>query len=287
MPRKYKYSRPKTSTMSTTPVVYALHDMVKTLNLMNQKFPKRIDRGRELFLLEMAKILREEVRTTAPEIEIGGDMVNYAEKLRIGILGEDNEEDMVFLYVEGATAKVTEDSQHHTVLYVQPYSTSPKWMDVLMKFGPWPAAMMPVAVKASEGRLVSRKARPDEINALSVRIYERKEAIEALLKEAGAENPRIGESGNGVGVVVHEDLGYNVLRKEFGYDGEEQKAHWRPAMKAMKAQIPLVMNKFVRYLMTGRESVFDLPDDAKDATTVKFKEGARFAKTLAPFAPKG
>jgi len=147
--------------------------------------------------------------------------------------------------------------------------------------------MVPLPVERIHARIISRNARESELKALSDRIYVNRGDIESDLRRAGATAVKIDKTQNAVGVVVHEDVGYNILRSEFGYDGENQKAHWRPALREIKDAMPDLMRRYLKYLQTGRESAFSLPNNIDNVTATKMKQGSTFAQALAPFAPRG
>ncbi len=265
------------------PAIFPTRRTVDVVNEM-QKWKQRVTRGQELYLLEMARILREKLRNSAPDIKVGDKMVDYAKELRIAIADGIEENGAVCVYFENAEVELTVDRLGETALFFRKISSSPDWVDVLIKYGPWPAEMIPVAVKNTHAKVIARKARQDELQALSNRIYFRRQEIESLLSRAGASNPRVEKTENGVGVVVKEDVGYNVLRKEFGFDGEKQEAHWRPAIKALGEASQMVMRKLDRYILTGRESVFELPEDYGEISNAQFQKGSAFQKELAPFS---
>jgi hypothetical protein len=286
VPRKYKYRRGKSSTVSTVPQIYALEQTIENMNIMCE-MPMRLERGRMLFLLSMANLMRKEIQKRAPEVDIGGETVDYARDLRIAIVSGVKDQESVAIYFEHAEAELTEDRMGNTALFVRAVSGAPEWVNVLVRFGPWPASMLPMQVRSHEGKVIARKARPDELKALSARLYARRQEIEGLLARAGASNPKVEQSGVAVGVVIREDVGYNVLRKEFGFDGDKQEAHWRPALKILRDAIPLMVNRFTRYIMTGREGVFELPSEIFELATGRLKSSEPFQKELAPFTPTG
>lgn len=286
MPKQYKFKKPKTSNFSTVPAIYPSRATIKAMNLA-AKMPGRVDRGRELFLMAMANLFRKEVQRKAPKVDIGGTETDYARDLKIAIVSGVRDSESVAIYFENADAELTEDRAGNTALFVRATSGSPKWVNVLVRFGPWPASMLPVKVKDEEAKIIARKARPDELKALSARLYARRQEIEGLLARAGADDPKVVQSDRAVGVVIREDVGYNVLRKEFGFDGDKQEAHWRPAMNVLKDAIPVLMRRFNKYLMTGRESVFELPGEILEISAGQLKGAEPFQKELAPFAPTG
>jgi hypothetical protein len=287
VPKKYKFKKPRLSaSASTVPAIYPSFDSVKDMNIATQ-MPTRVDRGRVLFLLAMANLLRKEVQKRAPKIDIGGKETDYSKQLRIALLGGVKDSDAVAIYFEHAVAELTEKRMGDTALFIRAKSGSPEWVNVLVRFGPWPANMLPLKVEEKDAKIIARKARPDELKALSTRLYTRRQEIEGLLARAGATGAKVVQSDLAVGVVIREDVGYNVLRKEFGFDGDKQEAHWRPALKVLKDAIPFLIRRFNKYLMTGQEGVFELPGEIFDLSAGRLQEAEPFQKELAPFAPTG
>lgn len=288
MAKRYRYRKPKMSTMSSVPAIYGLHSYVDMMNTLVRDVPKRIDRGRMLFLLSMSDFVRRAVERRAPDIRLGQKTVSYAEHLRIGIVdGAPSDHDSVVIYFDNQTLLLDADNMDGKALYFQATQESPKWVNVLMIYGPWPAHLVPVASSKIKARVISRNAREDELKALSDRIYAHRGEIESALRRAGAGDVSIEKTPSAVGVVVHEDVGYNILRTEFGYDGESQVAHWRPALREIKDAMPDLMRRYLIYLQTGRESAFDLPNNVANVTATQLNKSDAFARTLAPFAPRG
>jgi hypothetical protein len=134
--------------------------------------------------------------------------------------------------------------------------------------------------------VISRTARKDEIKALTVRLGGQRQRILADLIKAGADSPKMERTMYGVGTEVRQDIAHAVLRREFGMDGEQPKAHWRPAFREAIAAVPDAIRRFNQYLVTGRESAFSLPDIDGQLNMSQLQEGAPFAKELAPFVPR-
>jgi hypothetical protein len=288
LPQKYTYRKPKmTGGPSTTPSIYGLREYVKTMNTLVNEMPKRIDRGRRLFLISMADFVRRTVQKLAPEIDVGGEPFPYAKHLRLALVEGVRDQDAVAIFFENQAMVLNQENMEGQALFFQPTRESPKWVNVLMLYGPWPSTMVPVPTDGLKARVVSRKARTDELKGLSDRLYARRGEIESSLRRAGAPAVKIEKTAHAVGIVVHEDVGYNILRAEFGYDGGMRVAHWRPALQEIKEAMPALMRRYLKYLQTGRETVFDLPKDLGGVTAAELNKGAEFAKALAPFSPKG
>lgn len=288
MAKKIRFKKPRISTNSPVLGMFGLRSYVKTFNLMAKDMPKRMQRGRQLFLLSVGGMVRDSVQRLAPEIDMGDEGFEYKEHLKVALVsGEVDGMDAVAIFFDNAKVKLSSENMDQKVLYFQATERSPEWVNVLMVYGPWPATMVPVPFDNMDAKVVSRNAREDEIKALAGRLYVKRGDIETDLRRAGATKVTIDKTPHGAGIVVHEDVGYNVLRAEFGFDGESQKAHWRPALKEVKGKVPDLMKRYLMYLKTGRESFFELPSDIVRATVSELNKGAKFASELAPFAPKG
>jgi len=277
-----------TATMSTTPCFFNLQGTVSTFNNVVAHLPERVERGRYLFLLCMAGFLRGRLQAHAPEVLINGVATEYAQGLRIALLqGAGTDADAVAIYLANEHTALTEAQVERTALYVRAHRTSPPWVGVLTRWGPWPAEMLPVKIAGGEARVISRVARPDEIKALTARILGRRQQILAELVKAGADKPTLERTPNAVGTEVCEDIAHAVLRREFGMDGAAPRAHWRPAFREVMAAVPDAMRRFNRYVETGRESAFaPLPDVADDLTMGQLRTAMPFTAELAPFVPK-
>jgi hypothetical protein len=250
---------------------------------IENEWPKRLKESRFFFLLDVANFLVEEVKKANVSISIDGKDKLYAEDLRIGIVDSEEENDVIAIYLDGENAEVTEEYATKTVLYFNSHNGSPEWISVLNRYGPWPSNMVPIEVNSTHARIVSRLARKDEILALQERIFKNRGKIELDFLRSGIPNVDIGETTNGIGLKVHEDLGYNVLRKEFGFDGEKGRAHWRPAFKETKKYAMKCMEKVVEYIQTGDKNIFNLSLKADRINSSVVKSGEGFAKELAPF----
>lgn len=258
----------------------------KTIRLMREietEWPKRLRMARGFFLLDVGGYMMGRVMELAPEIEIGGESKEYAKDLRIGLLEEGSDEDVIAIYLDGKTAEITKDDKGKTVLYFRAHNGSPDWVSVLIRYGPWPAEMVPVKVFTNQAKVVSRKARADELDALVGRIYSQSSEIENALVQAGANSPHVGYTDYGIGLMAHVDLGYNVLRKEFGLDGEGNFPHWRPAFEDTKKYAGECMRKVVKYIETGDDEVFDLPDNYDRIDPSVVRDGEGFSREIAPF----
>lgn len=258
----------------------------KTLKLMvdiKRKWPKRFDNAKTLFLRDVARFMMREVQKNAPRINRGGVDERYADGLRIGILEEGEKGDVIAIYMNSETFKVTKEMANRVVLYFKPISSSPRWVDVLMKYGPWPTGIVPVNVRDVDVKVIIKGARADEIDALSSRIYENKSKIEAELSAAGARLQMVTNTNYAIGIEVYEDLGHEVLRREFGLDGAAQLAHWRPAFKKTKKYAQKSMAKVMEYIETGNENVFDISEETDRIDMSVIKGSVGFSKEIAPF----
>lgn len=287
MPAKYRYKRPKTTQRaSTVPVVFMQRDAIQLMNDLQTVIPERVNMARELFLLELAWKLRSRLLKLAPDVPVGGMEYDYAQDLRIAIVDGVADEDAVAIYFDGRTAKLPPQRVGSTALFFRARSTSPDWVGSLMRWGPWPAAWVPMKVTGAQAAVVARAARPNEIKALEERLYRYRTEVERDFADNGAPRVHIGPSDYAAGMEVQEDIGFNVLRTEFGYDGRKQVAHWRPALKQLMGDVPEVLRKVQRYIESGHEGIFDLPPEHGEISERQLRKWGWFQRELAPFAPR-
>lgn len=279
MSPKYKSRRPKLSSASPIPVMWLTEATAEKFNEIADVWPKRVERGRQLFLLEMAGFLRKEVQKKAPEIA----GLDYAKSLKIAAVHGIKDMDAVAVYFEEQKRKLDFEADVNTLLFFSSKPGSPEWVSVLTQYGPWPVDLVPMVPQESQARIVARQGRADEIGRITTRILQAKAQIESDLRRAGADSAEIVSSRRTQGLEVHDDIGYTVLRKEFGYDGATE-SHWRPALKALLAHTPDVLKKYAEFIADGKEFRFDLPEDHNELTKDQLKKGAKFQETLAPFA---
>lgn len=284
---KLRYERPRLSTMSPTPTSYNLASTVALYNDVVAHLPERVERGRGLFLRMMAGFLRRRLQQRAPDVTLHGKERDYAEDLRIAVVsGAPDDMDVLAIYLDSTTAVLSEGEAGRTALYVLPHRQSPGWVTVLTKWGPWPAELLPVRVETKHAKVISRSARPDELRELTARLGRRRAEILRELQDAGADNPRLERTAYGVGTVVRQDIAHAILRREFGMDGAQPAAHWRPALRETVAAVPDAMARFNRYVVTGREDAFLLPEVDDQITISQLHDGDPFAREIAPFVPQ-
>lgn len=279
MPKPIKSTR----NSSTIIQVGFSKDTIKLMKEIEREWPERLKKARLFFLVDVGGYMLNRVKEMAPKIELDGEEKEYAKELRIGILEEGENEDVIAIYRSGETYTTGLKDRGRTVLYFQAHNGSPEWISVLNRYGPWPVEVLPVKVSPGQAKIIARYARPDELNALVKRLYEGRAEILREMSKAGAHGIRWRNQDYGVGLQVHIDLGYIVLREELGFDGEGKHPHWRPAFKDTKEYAKKCMEKVTEYITTGDEKVFDLPNKMDKADMSVIKEGESFSKEIAPF----
>lgn len=254
---KVKYRKPRLSAGSSmTPAVFLDKVSVKKANKFISEWPDRMQRGMELVCLEALGLIRDAVVSGAPILPDGTD---YAKDLKVALVNG-GEGVVVCLYWDSKSRKITPEDSADSALYFTARKNAPDWVRVLERFNPWPAGIVPEKPSPGEADVVVRKITGDEKDALTSRLISMRAKVESALKNGGLENPTIGFDESAMdGLEVMDDVGYSVLRAEFGYGGQ-MSAHWRPAVKRMMDSLPRLGAKFVKYVETGSEGVFDLPD---------------------------
>ena len=258
MPKKFRYSKPKTSTNGMTPVAYWTQDGVKNVNeFMN--FDDRMQRARELVSLEAAEIARDAIQLSAPRV----DGEDYANDLKIVLVegGEGEWTEGAAVVHHGKTRKLEGDDPD-TALYISPKTNAPAFVGVLKKYGPWPASLLPVKLDSSDARVIARRVTSSEIQKLTRRIMSKQGQIEADLKRAGLNEADLTQDNQGIDTEVQDDLAFAVLRYEFGIQ-QKQIKHWNPGLKEVDRRMNRLAKKMVEYVSTGREGVFSPPKHDK------------------------
>lgn len=275
---KFKRKKPKTSHISFTPAIYLTNKTAKVMTDIRNNWPKRVEEGRKIFLVQLSDYVRNEIVKKAPEI----NGQNYARDLKIGFVSGVDDNDVVAIYFDDVSRKFKVDEKKNVVLMIGAHNKSPKYVYVLEDYGPWPSHILPIRLEEGDAKIVARNVRNDEMRSLESRIFSNKIEIENKLRAAGAKEVKIVVSKNAEGIEVHDDVGYTVLRKEFGFDGQ-QEPHWRPALKKIKTIVKKLLDNYLYYIMTGR--VAEIPD-VDDISKNVLKKGEWFQNKLTPFLPK-
>ena len=288
---KFRTKKNKTTAKaSSVPAIYFTQRSARMLKQFTDGLSQRVIEGRAFFIIELDGILRSAVQRNAPQIKVGDEMVDYAPDLRLAVVDGVEDMDAVCIFHNGMEKKMSTEDLKNMALFIRPHMGSPEWTRVLAMYGPWPGYLVPVDVTNKDARIISRTARPDELQALEKRIMERKDEIVDALNRAGAQNISLKPSGRLAGTKVNEDLGFAVLRAEMGMGEVAGKAHWRPAIRETVNAVPKVLSKYLRYIRTG-DNLFDLPGDADSAINRTRAEelatSGHFMRELAPFIPRG
>jgi hypothetical protein len=243
----------------------------------------RMIRAKELYVLDIVRFMRERLINAAPDILIGGKMKNYAKDLQVGLLDTGDDETVVCLFLRDYVTKLTDSESPNTVLYFNAVGGSPPWVRVLERHSPWPADSIPLPIEKGVAKVISRLARGDEMRAIRERLDGKSSEIESEMAQYGAKEARVKLTMNGKDIDVHVDIGFNILRKEFGWDGADQVSHWRPVFKEVRRYAKKSIAKVAKFIQTGDESIFDLPDKLDSVTMNDKRNGAVFEKAISPF----
>ena len=259
MAKSFNYKRPKTTgTSSSQPVMFMTRESVNQANEMASEFPERLKRGMDLLLLGAAKIIMQGVQSRAPDF---AQIKGYAKKLEIVLLSGMGNEHGVVIYYKSEPRKLNMSMEgRNTALLFVTNRKSPEWVRVLGRYQPWPPYMIPSMPDKTQATTIVRQITERESQDLRDRIVVNRRKIEMELFEAGLRNSKIKlDTDRADSVDVVDDISYAILRAEFGYGGPAQ-PHWRPALKDMKSEMDSLQGRFVQYIETGNERVFDLPE---------------------------
>lgn len=280
---RFKYRQPIVG--DGAPAIYLTEDAIKLANEVAYEMPERIKRGMELFLLGAAKILREGVVAHSPNIDGVG---YYAEDLEVVLVeGMGNEVGIALLYKNKPRKLNVQTEGRKTALLFKTHQRSPKWVSTLAKYQPWPSYMVPTMPMKSDAQVIARTITEKEDQDLHDRIMANRRRIEFELGEAGLRDNAIKtttKSSDSVDVI--DDIGYAVLRAEFGYGGPVL-THWRPALAQMASAYDDLQRAFIEYVQTGNDNKFDLPRYKTVAENELGRYDDKVQDKLAPYAKGG
>ena len=264
------------------PAIYLTEDAVKLANEVSEQMPQRVKRGMELFLLGAAKILQEGVQARGPNIVGVG---YYAEDLEVVLVeGMGDEVGVALIYKNKPRKLNIETEGRRTALLFKPNERSPKWVRTLARYQPWPSYMVPTMPTKSDAQVIARTITEREDQDLRDRILQNRRRIEFDLKEAGLRDNAVKTSTKpSDSVDVIDDIGYAVLRAEFGYGGPVL-THWRPALAQMASAYGDLQKAFIEYVQTGKDNGFDLPKYKTVAEGDLSRYDDKVQDKLAPYA---
>jgi hypothetical protein len=261
MAKRYRYKPPIiTGKSSVTPAVFATKEMIAEMNKFVFDMPRRVERGRELFLLNAAKIMLEEVRAKAPRDVPGAK--DYVKHLEVALISGLPKEQAVALFYKGGERglDVSSDEAASTVLLFAPKEGAQRWVRVLGRYQPWPPYMVPTMPGRRDAQVIARRVTREEVQRLEERIRRNRRRIESELRNSGLRGASIRvDQRSGSSVEVVDDVSYAVLRSEYGYGGPAT-PHWRPAMKETRKKLAILAGRFIDFLETGKENVFQIPE---------------------------
>lgn len=277
MPRRYrsaKYRKPPLSTYSSIPVIWMTPE---TVNLWNQwiQAPDRLERGMELVTMEACKIVHEEIVAKAPDL---ADAL-YPKRLKVSLL-DGSEGFIVVIWFEDTQRDSDGATESDTAYLIELRDDSPRYAQVLAKWGPWPADMFPMSLDEREATVIARRATSIELNKLRDRVVQNARKIEMELRNAGAKGVEVPSTKSAKQRVV-DDIGFSVLRAEYGINTRPQ-PHWRPAIRSLSGRVKDLGTKLEAYLLDGKENRFELPNLDSGLSTAGYRQGIWFQEKIAP-----
>jgi len=146
---------------------------------------------------------------------------------------------------------------------------------------------VPTMPTSADAQVIARTITEREDQDLRDRIMANRRRIEFDLKEAGLKENMVRISTKpSDSVDVIDDIGYAVLRAEFGYGGPVL-PHWRPSLADMATAYDDLQKAFVEYVQTGKDNGFDLPFYKTVASNELGRYDDKVQDKLAPYAKGG
>jgi len=247
---------------------------------MNRQFElieQRLKNGQRLMMLELTGLLRNYVRDKAPLI----DKYDYSKDLKIGLVPDVDGGIGSIVYFSKISRKL-EEIEQNTVVYVNIKPNNPRSKDyikILSKYNPWPMDLLPIVLTLRDSDNVTKIVSAHEYQNVRTRITHNAGKIQMELRASGLSGAVINSDNSFVSSEVYDDVEFSVLRKEFGIL-ESQQPHWRPALSKLSKDLKNVKEKFITYIETGNESIFDIPNYDKIAKSDLDSDGM-FKKIIA------
>jgi hypothetical protein len=182
------------------------------------KFESRWAEGLKKFTFAFVNAVKKEVESAGralPDVDYSKlEVLWFGDELGFGIVLPESMKDL------------EPDELKSRAFVVQPKKDDPK-LEILQRYSPWPASLLPFVPSEAEAILVARKVSDAE---LSARETELKSDSELQTDLSGVGLTLSQRNRSTLGVKVYEDVGWLVLRAEFGLSGMQQVKHWRPAL---------------------------------------------------------
>lgn len=180
----------------------------------------------------VAMDVRSEIVADAPS-----DIAGYPDMLEVVSISSDKDWSIFGILPQGSfgTQRLSSSDANRTILYVYPKMvrgvSSPAAV-VLERSNPWTMETLPYEPKLTEARIVSRRVTEREATSVERERKKHKAETERELRDLGVQL-----RSKGMILMksrVTRDLGWEILRREFGVPPMHGKAHWRPAVSKWK-----------------------------------------------------
>jgi hypothetical protein len=257
MPRQYRHA-----SVSITPIIQATGDTEKALKTF-EAFKERQIEGRKLVVLEAATLVMRFLRRKGPDID------DFSYKDLKAVFSEDQSGEVIVSIIGEQNDRVADLGQYE-IAYLYPKGTltpaAHKWYEVLRSYQPWPVDMYPMPTgQAAEVGLSVRRVSSAVHRETSERIKRLAPEIERRLSAVGI-NTQVQASGDER--TVSTDLGFAIMQVEYGL-GRTSDSHWRPALEALKGEMAILADKFKKYMVSGKESIFDIDRGVAEVSNIK------------------
>ena len=259
MPKVYKHSN-----ISLSPMIQPTRDTEKAL-VRVEKMEERVAEGYKLVALEAASTVYNFIKNNAPMI----DDDDYSDRLEVVFSVANSGEVSVSIVGKNKERKTSvNDSTEIAFLYAKGMMepATSKAYEVLRKYQPWPVSMypLPTGLKSKIG-LATRRVSRFEYDKQMKRINRSKGLIEQGLKGAGFE---VSIESSSDPRSVQTDLAFAILQVEYGI-GRKPNSHWRPAVNLLKRELNVLQDKFRRYVIDGRKSIFAIDNNIVEVSKIK------------------
>lgn len=150
----------------------------------------------------------------------------YRDALRVAQV----ERGVYAVYAEPIRKEITGVDATSAALYVQPRRRRGQIdpvAGVLAQYSPWTWDTLPVVPKRADAKIISRKVRPSEVDAIRKDRKQDERTWKAVLKQLGV---RV-RKGSARVISSTQDLGFDIERIEKGMSSGSLPPHWRPSIR--------------------------------------------------------
>ena len=245
-------------------MIQATKDTEKAFETLDDMKDRFIE-GYKLVALEATTLVLRFIQSNAPLID--GD--DYSSRLE-AVYSVDNQGEVIVSIIGKNKERSTTAGDATAIGFLYPKRmmepAQMKAYEILRSYQPWPIGMypMPTGTDSPIG-VVTRRVSAFEYRKQVDRIRRFKGEVERKLTGVGFEI-KIEQTADPKSVST--DLAFAILQTEYGI-GRKPDSHWRDAVKLLMRELNVLQDKFKKFLITGRKSIFIIDNAFVEVSKIK------------------